>query len=215
MVAVAVATATLASAVADAGTFTLNYPAGVTRQRLIGTTGGVLNVGVNDVYNQGNPGFEVSFGVSNMTITNRSGVTWAAGAPIIASFGRLSRNGSFNVTIGNDENQAAPGNGRPGGLVQELTASGAVNAATQWLDLNHISVVIAATANALDLTGLFVIRDTSASGTAAHTVTLTNGTFNGTNTVATLNAPGEQLVVLFDPFGRGTIIENIGAVALS
>lgn len=100
--------------------------------------------------------------------------------------------------------------------VQELTASGAVTAGIQSLELNHATVAIAATiAASTGHPGLFVIKDTSASGTAAHTVTLTAGTFNGTATVATLNAPNEALVVYFDSAGNGTIVENVGAVALS
>lgn len=100
--------------------------------------------------------------------------------------------------------------------VLELTASGAVPAGVQSLELNHASVVIAATiATSVGHPGLFVIKDTSATGTAAHTVTLTVGTFNGTATVATLNARDEMLVVYFDSAGRGQVIVNVGAVALS
>lgn len=100
--------------------------------------------------------------------------------------------------------------------VQELTASGAVTAGVQSVELNHNSTIIAATiADATDHQGLFIVKDTSASGTAAHTLTLTSGTFNGTNAVATLNAPDEALVVYFDSAGNGTIVENVGGVALS
>jgi len=99
---------------------------------------------------------------------------------------------------------------------QELTATGAVLPGVSSVELNHASVVIAATiADFSDHTGLFVVKDTSASGTAAHTLTLTAGTFNGTNQVATLNAPAECLVVWVDSAGAGTIVENVGAVALS
>lgn len=98
----------------------------------------------------------------------------------------------------------------------ELTASAAVTAGVQSVELNHASVVIAATiADAANHPGLFVVKDTSATGTTAHTLTLTAGTFNGTNNVATLNARDECLVVYFDSTGRGTIVENVGAVGLS
>lgn len=101
-------------------------------------------------------------------------------------------------------------------LIQELTASGAVTAGKQSVELNHASVAIAATiADAANHNGLFIVKDTSATGTAAHTLTLTSGTFNGTNNVATLNARDEALVVYFDSTGRGTIIANVGSVALS
>lgn len=100
--------------------------------------------------------------------------------------------------------------------VQELTASGAVTPGVRSLELNHATVVIAATiADAAAHPGLFVIKDTSATGTAAHTVTLTAGTFNGTNTIATLNARDEFLAVYFDSTGRGQVVANVGAVALS
>ena len=100
--------------------------------------------------------------------------------------------------------------------VQELTATGAVTAGVQSVELNHASTVIAATiADASNHQGLFVVKDTSASGTAAHTLTLTAGTFDGTHNVATLNAPKECLIVYFDSNGDGTIVENVGSVGLS
>lgn len=100
--------------------------------------------------------------------------------------------------------------------VQTLTASGAITAGMQSVQLNHASVVIAATiASAVNHPGLFMVKDISATGTAAHTLTLTAGTWNGTNNVATLNALNECLVVYFDSAGNGTIIENVGAVGLS
>jgi len=102
------------------------------------------------------------------------------------------------------------------GRTQELTATDAVTAGVQSLELNHATVVVAATiADASNHQGLFIVKDTSASGTAAHTLTLTAGTFDGTNNVATLNAPNEALIVYFDSAGDGTIVENVGTVALS
>lgn len=101
-------------------------------------------------------------------------------------------------------------------LNYELTASGAVAPGVSSIELNHATVVVAATvATSLEHQGLFVIKNTSASGTAAHTLTLTVGTLNGTATVATLNAPNEALAVWFDSAGNGTILENVGSVALS
>ncbi len=100
--------------------------------------------------------------------------------------------------------------------VQELTASGAVTNGVQRLQLNHATVVIAATiADFADHVGLFIVEDTSASGTAAHTLTLASGTFDGTNNVATLNAPAERLVVQVGDDGNGVILENTGSVGLS
>lgn len=106
----------------------------------------------------------------------------------------------------------------PGGTIvmepRTLTASAAVPTGTQFIELNHASVVIAATL-VVTPSSMLIIKDTSATGTAAHTVTLTGGTFNGTATIATLNARDEMLVVFFDSAGRGQVIANVGAVALS
>ena len=206
-----VVTTILASAVADDATFTVAYPTGHTQGSLTGSVGGDLTVndGAGGIYEQADPGFSASFGASDITITNLSGQTWPAGATIRVSFGDSPRNGSYNLTLGTDVGQAASGGAR-----QELTASGAVLPNTRFLELNHISVVIAATHVVIPNTVLY-IKDTSASGTAAHTVTLTGGTFNGTNTIATLNARDEMLVVWFDSAGRGQVISNVGSVALS
>lgn len=97
---------------------------------------------------------------------------------------------------------------------QELTVTGDVTAGVQSVELNHATVVVAATL-AAPSAGLLVVKNTSASGTAAHTLTLTAGTFNGTNNVATLDAPDECLIVYIDSAGNGTIVENVGTVALS
>lgn len=100
--------------------------------------------------------------------------------------------------------------------VQELTATGAVTAGVQSVELNHATVAVEATiADSTNHQGLLVVKNTSASGTAAHTLTLTAGTFDGTNNVATLNAPNECLVVYIDSAGDGTIVENVGTVGLS
>jgi hypothetical protein len=102
------------------------------------------------------------------------------------------------------------------GTTQLFTATGTVQPGVDGIELAHNSTVIAATiANATNHIGLFTVKNKSASGTAAHTVTLTAGTWNGTNTVVTLNAPNEFITVLFDSSGNGSIVENVGSVALS
>ena len=99
---------------------------------------------------------------------------------------------------------------------QELTASGVVTPGIDILEVNHATVVVAATVASMAAhAGLFIVKDTSASGTVAHTVTITTGTWDGTNKIATLNAPGEQLIVFVDNAGNGIIVQNTGAVALS
>lgn len=99
---------------------------------------------------------------------------------------------------------------------QILLATATVAPGTGTLELNHGSTAIAATiASAVNHQGLFIVRNTSASGTESHTLTLTVGTFNGTNNVATLNAPNEYLIVYFDRDGLGKVLKNVGSVALS
>ncbi|MEM9049870.1 MAG: hypothetical protein AAGC92_14255 [Pseudomonadota bacterium] len=102
----------------------------------------------------------------------------------------------------------------PANRVQEMTESGPVRAGVEALELNHASVAIAATiGKAADHAGqTFLVVNTSASGTAAHTVTLTEGTFDGINNIVTLNAPGETLMVHFTKDGAGTILLNSGSV---
>lgn len=208
-------THTLASDVADDATVAIAYPSGLTAATLRNASGGVLSVndGAGGTWDEGADGFEVTaFGASTITLTNRSGVTWPAGAEIVVSFGETPRNGSYNLTIGREAGQAKSA----AAFSQELTASGAVDAGVQNLRLSHASTIIAATiANAANHAGLFTVTNTSASGTAAHNVTLTSGTWDGTNTVATLNAPAESLVVFFDETGKGNIVVNTGSVALS
>ena len=99
---------------------------------------------------------------------------------------------------------------------QELTASGAVTAGIQSVELNHASTAVVTTiASSVNHQGIFIVKDTSASGTAEHSLTLTAGTFDGTNNVVTFNAPNDALVVYFDSAGNGSILVNVGSAALS
>ena len=109
-----------------------------------------------------------------------------------------------------------------GGLVQNntqtLIASGAVLASTSVLELNSATTSGAITATIADLTlmaGSLFIKDNSAGGTAEKTVTAAAGTFDGTNNVLTFNAPKEAIMLQIDSAGNGTIIENVGSVAIS
>lgn len=100
--------------------------------------------------------------------------------------------------------------------VQTLTATGAITLNSGLVLLNHATVVIAATLDAPTAGDELYIVDSSASGTAAHTVSLPAGvTFDGTNNTATLNAPGEALHLIALSATRWFILENIGSVALS
>jgi hypothetical protein len=99
---------------------------------------------------------------------------------------------------------------------QELTATGAFTIDSGVLLLNHATVVIAATLDAPAVGDEFFIINNSASGSAAHTVTVPGGvTWDGTNTIATLDAPGEALHVVAISATRWFILENIGTVGLS
>jgi hypothetical protein len=103
-----------------------------------------------------------------------------------------------------------------GRQVQALTASGAISIKSGLVLLNHASVIIAATLAAPVAGDDLTIVDSSATGTAAHTVTLPAGvTFDGTNNTATLNALGEALHVIALSATRWFILSNIGSVALS
>lgn len=99
---------------------------------------------------------------------------------------------------------------------QELTASGAITVNNGTVYLNHASVVIAATLDAPTRGDELIIIDSSATGTAAHTVTVSGGvTFNGTNTIATFNLLGEALHLKAISATRWLILNNVGSVGLS
>lgn len=100
--------------------------------------------------------------------------------------------------------------------VQTLTASGAITLNSGVVLLAHNTVAIEATLDAPTPGDELYIIDGSASGTAAHTITLPAGvTWDGTNDVATMNAPGDALHVMAISATRWLILENIGSVAFS
>lgn len=102
------------------------------------------------------------------------------------------------------------------GATLDLDTAGAnvVPAGVSKLTISQATQVTATIADASLHAGVFIVTQTG-TGTAGHTLTLTAGTFNGTNNVATLNAQNESLAVFFDGDGNGTILENTGAVSLS
>lgn len=101
-------------------------------------------------------------------------------------------------------------------LKQELTESGAITAGKNMIELNHIGTAIAATiADLANHQGLLTVTNTSASGTAVHTVTAAAGTFDGTNDELTLNAGEESIVLWIDADGNGTVVLNVGSVVLA
>lgn len=100
--------------------------------------------------------------------------------------------------------------------VEEHTASGAVTAGVQSVEINSVAAVALTIADASNHQGLFIVKHTSSSNGQDHKLTLTAGTFNGSAGVqdAVLNAANEALVVYFDSAGNGTIVENVGSVSV-
>lgn len=103
------------------------------------------------------------------------------------------------------------------GRVEELTTSGAVTAGIQSVELNHTSVTIEATIEAAsNHQGIFHAKATTEPGGGGdHTLTLTAGTFDGTNDIATFADINDALIVYFDSAGNGTVVENVGTVGLT
>ena len=101
--------------------------------------------------------------------------------------------------------------------LQTITASGAVTAGKEAVYLNHATVAIASTiADASLHQGLFLIKAGLEPGAGAdHTCTITTGTWNGTNKIATFADIADSLLVYFDGSGNGTILVNTGSVSLS
>jgi hypothetical protein len=102
--------------------------------------------------------------------------------------------------------------------VQEVTSDSTdIDEGKQSVEFNEdgTSSVGATIADASNHQGIFIVKDVSNDNTQDHTLTLTAGTFDGSNNVATLDAAGEALVVYFDSEGDGVILENIGTVGLS
>lgn len=100
--------------------------------------------------------------------------------------------------------------------VDALTATGAISISSGLVTLAHNTVAIEATKAAPAAGDVLFIVNASASGTAAHTVTLPAGvTWNGTNRVATLDAPGEALFAIAISATRFLVLVNVGEVAFS
>ena len=93
--------------------------------------------------------------------------------------------------------------------------------ATNTANCGFIGLAHASTAIVIDVPKpgeagkLLILRDNSASGTAAHVVTSTGGTFDGTNNTATFDAPGEQLILYSVSSTEWIIVLNSGSVAMS
>lgn len=93
------------------------------------------------------------------------------------------------------------------------TASGAIDQQYSWIKLNN-TTKIEMTIDAPEPGHWLIITQIDA-GTAGHTVTLTAGTYDGSSTVATLNAQNETLVLFGLSATRFIVVENIGSVGLA
>lgn len=96
----ATAELTLGTTVADDGTFTLAYPTGTSQTSFnagLAGTDHYMIVNGNDKWSNTDPGISVSFGASEITVTNLTGGSLAAGSTIMLNFGRQS--GSYRIPI--------------------------------------------------------------------------------------------------------------------
>lgn len=108
----AVTSAVLASAVANAGTVLVPYPAGFTQASFIGANA-AANTGVgiindNDVYPEAGSGVRINltYNAGDVTVANNTGVTWPAGSALRVQLGRagmdrpgFARGGGSIVTL--------------------------------------------------------------------------------------------------------------------
>lgn len=100
--------------------------------------------------------------------------------------------------------------------VAALTETDAIEITSGLVTLAHATTPIEATKAAPAAGDVLYIINTSASGTESHTVTLPEGvTWDGTNRVATLDAPGEALLVIALSATRLYVVVNNGTVAFS
>lgn len=88
----------LAAAVANSGTFTVAYPSGTTQSTfnagLAGSPSIVIND--NDTWTAAASKMSVTYGASDITVTNLSSTTWAAGSSFVLDLDRKDGN---NVVI--------------------------------------------------------------------------------------------------------------------
>lgn len=185
---------TLASGVADAGTFNVSYPtgrdsgdyAGGTNHEVVSTTYGRLTSKASQI--------SVSFGTTNITITNNSGVTLASGTDLIIQLDRVGRDDG-NVGLSDDTkmvaapvvmiNLGAPDVADANGYVesQNLTSAGVFSVNTTAA----AAIAAAALAGTADVPRNVVAAWT---GTAVLTVT---GTDKDGNVLVESSASGTSL----------------------
>lgn len=94
----------LGAAVANAGTVTVSYPAGTDQAFFTGANAsadGAVVLNGNEVFRELPSGVRVNFtyGASNITLTNNTGLSWPAGSTLLVQLGRA----------GNDRPDFQPG----------------------------------------------------------------------------------------------------------
>jgi hypothetical protein len=92
----------LVAAVANNGTFTVPYPPGTTQQDFdtnLGSVGGEIIINGSDKYTVAGAQVSFAFGASLITITNLSGVTWAANSPVLIEIDQQAGNSAELIEI--------------------------------------------------------------------------------------------------------------------
>lgn len=129
---------------------------------------------------------------------------------------KVSTQKAIKTYVGNFVDTFVGGSIDPTGLVftaTEVTASGALPGFS-YIQLNKADGALAMT-SLYPTPGRFLVIVQTDAGTSGHTVTLTSGTFDGTNDTATFDAQGEALVLFGISDSRYAILANIGSVGLS
>lgn len=97
-----VVTTILAAAVTNGNTFTVGYPAGTSQLSFnagLADNGSYMIVNGNNRWVVGSPGIAISYGASNITITNNTGVTLNIGDSITLDFELKDGNSRIPITI--------------------------------------------------------------------------------------------------------------------
>lgn len=118
------------------------------------------------------------------------------------------------TTVGEINKRAQGLRGLNFGVSQNISAStGTVKFNDSFIEMDGTSNTVALT-QAAPIKGQWLVV-TCTDGTNDCTLTLTAGTFNGSDNVATFNAAAETLVLFGISATRYVVVENIGSVAFS
>ena len=149
-----VTTVVLGSAVANAGTVTVPYPAGTNQAFFTGAnaaanTGAVVLNG-NELYPEAGSGVRINltYGASDITLTNNTGLSWPAGSTLRVQLGRAGNDRpgfvpgpavtSLTTTVGTASDTIADGTGA---YSQSVTNN---NNASLALKVNQILIALRA-----------------------------------------------------------------------